>query len=72
MFEDIARRFNTSLAGVPSIGDSLRDMQAAAAGGAQPVLVLTGKGSKTQAAGGLPDQTRVYKDLSDAVRAIIA
>jgi D-glycero-D-manno-heptose 1,7-bisphosphate phosphatase len=72
MFEDIARRFNTSLAKVPGIGDSLRDMQAAAASGAQPVLVLTGKGSKTRAAGGLPDDTRVFQDLSDAVRAIIA
>jgi D-glycero-D-manno-heptose 1,7-bisphosphate phosphatase len=72
MFEDIARRFNTSLTGVPCIGDSLRDMQAAAASGAEPVLVLTGKGSKTQAAGGLPDHTKVYQDLSEAVRAMIA
>ena len=39
MFEDIARRFNTSLGGVPSIGDSLRDMQASAAAGRQPMLV---------------------------------
>jgi D-glycero-D-manno-heptose 1,7-bisphosphate phosphatase len=72
MFEDIARRFNISLAGVPSIGDSLRDAQAASAAGAEPMLVLTGKGAKTQAAGGLPDHTRVYQDLAEAVRAIIA
>jgi D-glycero-D-manno-heptose 1,7-bisphosphate phosphatase len=72
MFEDIARRFNMSLAGVASIGDSLRDVQAASAAGAQPVLVLTGKGVKTQAAGGLPDRTKVYQDLAEAVRAIIA
>jgi D-glycero-D-manno-heptose 1,7-bisphosphate phosphatase len=72
MFEDIARRFNISLAGVASIGDSLRDVQAASAAGAQPVLVLTGKGVKTQAAGGLPDRTKVYQDLAEAVRAIIA
>jgi len=72
MFDDIARRFNTSLAGIPSIGDSLRDMQASAAAGAQPVLVLTGKGAKTKAAGGLPDDTQVYDDLAAAVRAMIA
>ena len=72
MFEDIARRFNISLAGVASIGDSLRDVQAASAAGAQPVLVLTGKGVKTQAVGGLPDRTKVSQDLAEAVRAIIA
>jgi D-glycero-D-manno-heptose 1,7-bisphosphate phosphatase len=72
MLEDIARRFNSGLGGVASIGDSLRDAQAAAAAGAQPMLVLTGKGTKTRAAGGLPEGTRVYKDLAEAVRAIIA
>jgi len=72
MFEDVARRFNVSLAGVPSIGDSLRDLQAAVAAGGTPILVLTGKGAKTQAAGGLPEQTKVYQDLAEAVRAIIA
>jgi D-glycero-D-manno-heptose 1,7-bisphosphate phosphatase len=72
MFEDIARRFNVSLTGVPSIGDSLRDLQAAVAAGGMPILVLTGKGAKTQAAGGLPEHTRVYQDLAEAVRAIIA
>lgn len=72
MFQDIAQRFNTELAGVPSIGDSLRDLQASAAAGCQPILVLTGKGKKTQAAGELPTGTRVYEDLAAAVRAIIA
>jgi D-glycero-D-manno-heptose 1,7-bisphosphate phosphatase len=72
MFEDIARRFNISLAGVPSVGDSLRDMQASAAAGCQPMLVLTGKGRKTMTAGGLPENTRVFDDLAAAVRAIIA
>ena len=72
MFIDIAQRFNVDLAGVPSIGDSLRDMQAAATAGAQPVLVLTGKGSKTRAGGGLPDGTPVFADLAEAVRHIVA
>jgi D-glycero-D-manno-heptose 1,7-bisphosphate phosphatase len=33
---------------VPAVGDSLRDLQAAAAVGAQPLLVLTGKGAQTR------------------------
>jgi D-glycero-D-manno-heptose 1,7-bisphosphate phosphatase len=72
MFHDIARRFNVDLAGVPSVGDSLRDLQAAAAVGAQPILVLTGKGAKTRAAGGLPEGTAVYADLAEAVRHIVS
>jgi D-glycero-D-manno-heptose 1,7-bisphosphate phosphatase len=71
MLEDIGRRFNTSLKDVPSIGDQLRDLQAAAAVGAQPILVLTGKGAKTQREGGLPPSTRVYADLADAVKPLV-
>jgi D-glycero-D-manno-heptose 1,7-bisphosphate phosphatase len=71
MFVDIAQRFNVDLAGVPSVGDSLRDLQAAAEAGAQPMLVLTGKGEKTQAAGGLPPGTPVFADLAEAVRHIV-
>ncbi len=72
MFLDIAQRFNVNLAGVPSIGDSLRDLRAAAAAGAQPMLVLTGKGAKTEAAGGLPAGTPIFADLAEAVRNIVA
>ena len=72
MFIDIAQRFNVDLAGVPSVGDSLRDLQAAVTAGAQPMLVLTGKGAKTEAAGGLPDGTPVFADLAEAVRNIVA
>jgi D-glycero-D-manno-heptose 1,7-bisphosphate phosphatase len=71
MFIDIAQRFNVDLAGVPSVGDSLRDLQAAAEAGAQPMLVLTGKGEKTQSAGGLPPGTPVFADLAEAVRHIV-
>jgi D-glycero-D-manno-heptose 1,7-bisphosphate phosphatase len=72
MFIDISQRFNVDLAGVPSVGDSLRDLQAAASVGAQPMLVLTGKGTRTQAAGGLPEGTPVFADLAEAVRHIVA
>jgi len=65
MLEEIAARFNLgNLNGVPAVGDSLRDLQSAVPLGAQPYLVLTGKGMKTQAAGGLPEGTRVFADLA--------
>jgi D-glycero-D-manno-heptose 1,7-bisphosphate phosphatase len=72
MLLDIAQRFNVDLADVPAVGDSLRDLQAAAAVDARPILVLTGKGTKTQQAGGLPENTLVYADLAEAVQRIIA
>jgi D-glycero-D-manno-heptose 1,7-bisphosphate phosphatase len=70
LLEDIARRFNVDLGGVPCIGDSLRDLQAAARVNAQPILVLTGKGRQTAAAGGLPANTQTFADLDQAVKSI--
>jgi D-glycero-D-manno-heptose 1,7-bisphosphate phosphatase len=64
MLLEIAKRMNVELAGVPMVGDSLRDLQAAAAAGARPVLVLTGKGRKTRDAGGLPAGTVIVADLA--------
>jgi D-glycero-D-manno-heptose 1,7-bisphosphate phosphatase len=72
LLEEIARRFNVDLAGVPAIGDSLRDLTAAHAVGAEPILVLTGKGEQTRREGALPPGTRVYPDLAQAADAIIA
>jgi D-glycero-D-manno-heptose 1,7-bisphosphate phosphatase len=64
MLHEIAKRLNVDIEGVPMVGDSLRDLQAAAAAGAKPVLVLTGKGRKTRETGGLPPGTVVYPDLA--------
>ncbi len=64
MLEEIASRYGVSLRGVPAVGDSLRDLEMAVSMEAQPILVLTGKGTKTQAKGGLPDKTLVYPDLA--------
>jgi D-glycero-D-manno-heptose 1,7-bisphosphate phosphatase len=64
MLLEIGRRMNVPLEGVPVVGDALRDLQAAAAVGARPVLVLTGKGRKTRAAGGLPPGSEVFADLA--------
>ena len=72
MFEEIAARFHTELKGVPVVGDSLKDLQAADAVGAQPLLVLTGKGQRTRAQGGLPRRTQIFDDLADAARHLVA
>jgi D-glycero-D-manno-heptose 1,7-bisphosphate phosphatase len=71
LLREIAARLNADLNGVPMVGDSLRDLQAAAAVGARPCLVLTGKGRKTRDAGGLPPGTEVFADLA-AVAAKLA
>jgi D-glycero-D-manno-heptose 1,7-bisphosphate phosphatase len=64
MLLEIARRFNVSLADTYMVGDAQRDIEAASAAGARPVLVLTGKGNETQAAGKLPPGTEVFPDLA--------
>jgi D-glycero-D-manno-heptose 1,7-bisphosphate phosphatase len=72
MLLEIAERFNVALAGVPAIGDALRDLQAASAAGARPILVLTGKGEQTLKSGGLPEGTEIHKDLAAAALALAA
>ena len=71
MFHEIAERFGVDLVGAPSVGDSLRDLQASASVGAKPILVLTGKGKTTRDTGGLPDNTAIYADLAEAVEHIV-
>ena len=70
MLLEIGERFNTPLKDVPAVGDSLRDLQAAVAVGAQPILVLTGKGEITRESGGLPEGTLVYPDLAAVAQAL--
>ena len=72
MFEDIAARFGVGLNGVPAIGDSLRDLEAAAKVGCVPILVLTGKGKKTKEKAGLPRGTKTFADLAEAVKFLVA
>ncbi len=64
MLLEVARRFNVAIEDVFMVGDARHDLEAAAAAGARPVLVLTGKGEKTQAGGELPRGTAVYEDLA--------
>ena len=61
----LARHYGTSLEGVPAVGDSLRDLEAALAAGARPILVRTGNGNKVAA--GLPKKLQsvpVFDNLS--------
>ncbi len=72
MLHEISQRYGVDLTGVPCIGDSLRDLLCAQAVGAQPILVLTGKGEKTLREGEFPRQTVIYPDLAFAVSALLA
>lgn len=67
MLTELARRLNLNLTGVPVVGDSIRDLEAAQAVGAAPVLVETGKGRASaetlrhsEHLAGVP----VYRDLA--------
>ena len=71
LLEEIAKRFNVDLKGVPAIGDSLRDLMAFDAVGAAPILVLTGKGEKTRSEGQLPAGTEIFPNLAEAVQSIV-
>ncbi len=72
MLLQIAERFNVDLTGVPSVGDSMRDLRASEAVGATPYLVLTGKGAKTSEDPALPPDTRIFPDLAAVVAELTA
>lgn len=73
LLHDISARFQCGLENVLFIGDTLSDVRAARAAGAQPVLVLTGKGKRTLAAANVEELENipVYEDLADATKSII-
>jgi D-glycero-D-manno-heptose 1,7-bisphosphate phosphatase len=71
MLNDIARRLHIELNGVPAIGDSLRDIQAARAAGASPILVKTGKGSRVVLDPDLDSAVPVFNDLYSAVDSLL-
>lgn len=72
LLQQIAARYQVSLASVPFIGDSDKDLAAARAVGARPILVRTGKGEATFRA--LPDSDRVevYPDLAAAIDTLLS
>lgn len=50
LFTQIGERFGVTLADVPVVGDTLRDLQAGVAAGCQPHFLRTGKGALLDAA----------------------
>ena len=72
MLQEIGTRFGVDMTAVPCVGDSLRDLQAAEAVEAQPMLVLTGKGEATLREGGFPKNTVIFPDLAFAAAALLA
>jgi len=71
LMRQIAEYYAVPLTGVPVIGDSLRDLEAARAVGARPILVRTGKGERTLAAGRGLEGVPVYADLAAAVDELV-
>ena len=75
LFEQIAERYGLDLSGVPTVGDSARDVVAGATAGCEPHLVLTGKGAAYRGRN-LPDTfpqaTQVHEDLAAFADFLIA
>ena len=73
MLRQALSMFRTTPGNSVMIGDSLRDLQAAAKAGCGRILVRSGNGAKTQA-NGLPPEVlpvSVYNNLSAAVEALL-
>ena len=73
MLREALAQFRAEPGPTPMIGDTLVDLQAAARAGCRRILVRTGKGAATQAAG-LPGEVlpvAVYDDLAAAVAALL-
>lgn len=71
LFHDISHRYDTSLKGVPAVGDSLRDLQAAAEASCSPWLVTTGNGKKTRASDQLPEGVQIRDNLLAVVHSLL-
>lgn len=74
LLEAISLEFNTPLADVPLVGDSLKDIQAAKQMNCRPILVETGKGLQTLKAGSQSialDDVPVVGDLAAAAKFIL-
>lgn len=71
LLEALARHVGAPLEDVPCIGDSARDLEAAARSGARPILVLTGNGARTRSDWTGPSP-QVCADLAAAADLLIA
>tara|TARA_B100001123_G_C15307864_1_gene1023314 strand:+ start:612 stop:1157 length:546 start_codon:yes stop_codon:yes gene_type:complete len=73
MLREALSRFCVSPEDTPMIGDSLVDLQAAAAIGCPRILVRTGSGAETEASGIPPNLSPIdiYPDLASAARELV-
>jgi D-glycero-D-manno-heptose 1,7-bisphosphate phosphatase len=69
LFRQIEAALGRSIAGSPAVGDSARDLAAARAAGARPILVRTGNGAATAAA--LTEPVETYADLAAVADALL-
>lgn len=72
LLQRAAADYRFPLTNVWYVGDSLKDLEAAAAAGAQGVLVRTGNGARIEADGAVPPGIRVFDDLAAAADALLA
>lgn len=74
LYEQIGERYGVDLATVPAVGDRLRDIQAGAAAGCEPHLVLTGDGVRYRdqpRSPQFPAGTQVHEDLAAFVQFLL-
>lgn len=71
LLNQISAQFGVPLQDVPVIGDSLRDLDAARAVGARPILVRSGYGEQTLQQLGPATDVEVFPDLAAAATALI-
>ncbi|MBP09206.1 MAG: D-glycero-beta-D-manno-heptose-1,7-bisphosphate 7-phosphatase [Acidiferrobacteraceae bacterium] len=77
LFLEISQRLRVPLDGVPAVGDSLRDLEAASSAGAKPILVQTGRGQETRTkllnsdSSGSLSETQIYPDLKAFTEALL-
>jgi len=70
LLDEIMQRYGVNLKNAPAVGDSLKDLQAAAAVGAIPMLVLTGNGQTTRTAKEIPAGTQIFENLAAVATAL--
>ncbi len=73
LLKEIRRRTGISLSDAPVIGDSRRDLDAAASVGARPILVRTGQGEETERnlPPALAAEIAIFDDLAAAVDGLL-
>jgi D-glycero-D-manno-heptose 1,7-bisphosphate phosphatase len=67
----IEKQFGVTVKGMPAIGDSLRDLEAAQTVGARAILVCTGIGEQTLKQLATPENIEIYTDLAAAATQLI-